>query len=130
MKHEELQDIIQVSIPKYINKKIIKLSESVNLSFNSFIIAVICDYIDLNFSVNESEDVKKYISEKMKNNDRWVNIGIEYPPHDKLVLVTDGDNYNVTVLRIKKDQIFWHCLCNNSPTLKITHWMLLPELPK
>ena len=60
---------------------------------------------------------------------KWKLIGIEYPPFDEVVLVTDGQSYQLRILRLDKDDTkYWESLMWNNSYFSASHWIKLPEL--
>lgn len=60
----------------------------------------------------------------------WIPIGLQYPPYNKPVLVSDGKSYQIRILRLRKGLKFWESFSNNNMTYSASHWMPLPKVPK
>lgn len=59
----------------------------------------------------------------------WINIGIEMPPYNEPVLVTDGELYEIRRMKLAKEIRYWDTNGENLNS-SATHWMPLPELPE
>lgn len=63
--------------------------------------------------------------------DNWINLAIEYPPFDILVLVTDGKDYQLRILRKDKNGFkYWVTLNEKNLENSAPWWMYLPKIPE
>jgi hypothetical protein len=59
----------------------------------------------------------------------WIHVGIEYPPLDKSVLVTDGESFQIRILRKDKKIKYWETSSIDGLKYNASYWMPLPDLP-
>lgn len=61
--------------------------------------------------------------------DGWIHIGIQCPPFDKPILVSDGKSCEVRTFRLFEGRKAWFT-DSESPIHDASWWRYLPELPK
>lgn len=87
---------------------------------------VITSAIDTIESLVSENNRLKTESKRELSNPQWIPVTEKVPPDDRPVLVTCGRYYRSFIARYDHTWKKWRV----SHTLKITHWMPLPDAPK